>query len=143
MKIKFGVSSNIKKEETIKQAKLVLFKAMVKMHELATLNAPVDTGMLRSSIKLFPSTPGATEYVLADGVEYGIHLEFGTSPHYVSGKNLEAWAKRVLGNKGAAYAVARKIAMKGVEAKPFFRPALFQVKEIWIPRYFNQVFSKK
>ena len=143
MNIKFNLKVKLNKEDIIEKAKLVLFHSMVKMHELATNNAPVDTGHLRASIKIFPSSPGAKSYVLADGVDYGIHLEFGTSPHYVSPKNLQAWAKRVLGNKNAAFAVARKIAIRGVEAKPFFRPALFQVKEIWIPRYFNQVFSKK
>ena len=142
MKIKFNVSSKIKKEETIKQVKSVLFMSMVKMHELATLNAPVDTGLLRSTIRLFPSVPGATEYVLADGVEYGVDLEFGTSPHYVSGKNLESWAKKVLGNKGAAYAVARKIAKVGTEAQPFFRPALDQVKDVWIKRYWERELAK-
>ena len=142
MKIKFNVNSKIKKEETIKQVKSVLFMSMVKMHELATLNAPVDTGLLRSTIRLFPSVPGATEYVLADGVEYGVDLEFGTSPHYVSGKNLESWAKKVLGNKGAAYAVARKIAKVGTEAQPFFRPALDQVKDVWIKRYWERELAK-
>lgn len=142
MKIKFNVSSKIKKKETIEKVKIVLFDCMVKMHELATLNAPVDTGRLKTSIKLFPSAPGAKSYVLADGVDYGIHVEFGTSPHYVSATHLKKWAKRVLGNEGAAFAVAKKIAMKGTEAQPWMRPALDQVKTIWLKRFWQREFSK-
>jgi len=142
MKIKFSVNSKLDKEKTVEQAKLVLFKSMVKMHELATINCPVDTGILRFSIKLFPSVPGAKSYILADGVEYGIDVEYGTSPHYVSAKHLLRWAKLTLGDEKAAYAVAKKIAMKGTEAQPFFRPAMDQVKQIWIKRYWERDLSK-
>lgn len=142
MKIQFSVSAEINKEKTIEQAKMVLFKSMVKMHELATLYCPVNIGILRSTIKLFPSIPGALSYELADGVTYGIHVEFGTSPHYVSPKHLKDWAKRVLGDEGAAFAVAKKISKVGTEAQPFFRPALDQVRNIWIERYWNRELAK-
>ncbi len=142
MNIKFSLKTDLNKEDIIDKAKLVLFHSMIKMHELATMNAPFDTGLLSSTIKLFPSQPGATSYTLADGVEYGIDLEYGTSPHYVSGKHLESWAKRVLGNKGAAFAVAKKIAQKGTEAQPFFRPALDQVKNVWVKRYWEKDLAK-
>ncbi len=138
MNIKFSVSSKINKEETIEKTKLVLFHSMVKMHELATSNAPVNMGTLRASIKIFPSQPGARSYVLADGVDYGIHVEYGTSPHYVSAKHLLRWAKLKLGDENAAYAVAKKIAQKGTEAQPFFRPALDQVKNVWVKRYWER-----
>ena len=142
MNIKFSLKKELNKEEIIAKAKSVLFHSMIKMHELATINAPVNVGTLGASIKLFPSQPGAKTYILADGVEYGIHVEFGTSPHYVSAKNLEAWSKRVLGNKNAAFAVAKKIAMKGTDAQPFFRPALDQVKNVWIKRYWERDLGK-
>jgi len=138
MNIKFNISTKIKREEMIEKAKMVLFDCFVKMQELAVMNAPVDVGTLKNSIKIFPSTPGYKTYVLADGVDYGIHVEFGTRPHYVSAKHLKGWARRVLGDEGAAYPVAKKIALLGVEAQPFFRPALDQVKNIWIKRFWNQ-----
>lgn len=139
MNLKFNIDWKINKKEVEEKAKLVLFNCMVKMHELAVNNAPVDVGTLRASIKLFPSTPGYKSYILADGVTYGIHIEFGTSPHYVSAKHLKGWARRVLGDENAAYAVAKKISKQGMEAKPFFRPALDQVKNIWVERYWNQI----
>ena len=142
MKIKFSVKSKIDKEETLRLAKAVLFKAMVKMHELAVINCPVDTGRLKNSIILKPTSPGYQNYLLSDGTDYGISVEFGTAPHFTSAKNLVGWSRRVLGNKDAAYAVAKKIAKKGTEAQPWMRPALFQVKEIWIKRYWEQGLSK-
>jgi len=142
MNIKFSLKTDLNKEEIINKAKLVLFHSMVKMHELATNNASVNMGALRASIKLFPSQPGAESYTLADGVEYGIHVEYGTSPHYVSPKHLMRWAKLKLGDENAAYAVAKKIAKEGTEAKPFFRPALDQVKNIWIQRYWEKDLAK-
>ncbi|MEK0335809.1 MAG: hypothetical protein QQN41_00030 [Nitrosopumilus sp.] len=142
MNLKFNINWEIKNRETEEKVKLVLFDCMVKMHELATINAPVDVGTLKASIKLFPSVPGFKSYVLADGVTYGIHMEFGTRPHYISAKHLKGWAKRVLGDEGAAYPVAKKIALLGVEAQPFMRPALDQVKNIWVERFWNREFNK-
>ena len=92
MKIQFNVSSKINKEETIEKTKLVLFDSMMKMHELATNNVPVDTGLLKITIKLFPSVSGAKKYVLADGVTYGIHVEFGTDPHIIKVKNKKVFS---------------------------------------------------
>ena len=140
MELKFNLNFNINKKEVEEQMKRVLFEAMLKMQELAIMKCPVDTGRLRSSIKLFPMTPGATSYLLADGVDYGINVEYGTSPHYVGVKNLEGWAQRVLGDKGLAYPVAKKIALHGVDASPFFRPSLKQVKDIHLKHIMAKYF---
>jgi len=122
---------------------MVLFDSMVKMHELAVINCPFDTGRLRNSIIIKPTTPGYKSYVLADGVEYGVSVEFGTSPHYTSPENLKAWARRVLKDSNLAYPVAAKIGKLGTEAQPFMRPALDQVKKIWIKRYMEREFRKQ
>lgn len=142
MRLKLNIQSEINRKLTSEQLKIVLFKAMMKMQQLATLNVPVDTGRLRNSINLNPAVPGFTNYILSDGVDYGSHVEFGTRPHWTSAENLKGWSRRVLKDEGAAYAIAGAIAKRGTEAQPFFRPALDQVKLVWLPRYFNQVFSK-
>lgn len=142
MRMKFSIKSEVKEKETIEHLKMVLFDSMVKMHELANINCPVDTGALRSSIIIKPTTPGYTNYILSDGVDYGISVEFGTSPHYMSPANLKGWARRVLGDSNAAFAVAAKIAKVGTEAQPFFRPAMDQVKNIWIKRFMEREFRK-
>lgn len=142
MNLKLEIKWNINKKLTEEQAKRVLFNCMLKLQELAVLNAPVDTGRLKSTIKFYPTASGFSEYVLTDGVDYGIHMEYGTVPHYVSAKHLKDWARRVLGDENAAYPVAKKIAEVGVEAHPFFRPALIQVKNIWVKRFMEKSFSK-
>jgi len=138
MKLKFKVDWKVDKDKTEEKAKEVLFNCILKMHELANIYCPVDTGRLRSSIIFSPSTPGYKKYVLSDGVDYGIHVEFGTSPHVVSAEHLKSWARRVLKDPNLAYPVAKKIAMRGTEAHPFFRPALDQVKNVWIKRYWEK-----
>ena len=140
MKLNFKISGKIDKKKAIKQAKLVLFKCMVKMNELAIINCPFDTGTLRTSIKLFPSSPGYAEYILAAGVSYSQNVEFGSSPHYVSAKHLKDWARRKLGDENLAYPIAKSISKKGTKEQPFMRPALKQVKDIWINRYWKQKF---
>ena len=133
MKIQFNISKKIEKAEILEKIKLTLFDCMVKMHELAVINCPVDTGALVNSIKLFPSVPGATTYELADGVTYGVDLEYGTDPHVIKVKN-----KKVLANKKKGLIFGKIVNHPGTTAQPFMRPALFQVKEIWVKRFWDK-----
>ncbi len=142
MKLKLNIQSELNKDLTFDQLRKVLFKSMIKMQELATINAPVDTGRLRNSINLNPATPGFDSYVLSEGTDYGPDVEFGTSPRIVNPAELKDWSRRVLKDENASFAVAAKIAKFGTPAQPFFRPALSQVKMVWMPRYFQQVLSK-
>ena len=142
MKLKINIDWKINKKEVEEKAKQVLFDSMMKMRELAVMNCPADVGRLKGSINLFPSVKGSKSYKLADGVEYGIDVEFGTKPHYINPEHLKGWARRVLGDEGAAYPVAKKIALIGTEAQPFFRPALDQVKNIWVERFWNKELRK-
>jgi hypothetical protein len=138
MNIKMNVDSEIKDKDILEKLKKVLFKSMVKMNELAVMNCHVDTGAEANSIRIYPSNPGETKYVLADGKEYGIDLEFGTKPHYVSPFVLKGWAGRVLGDESAAFPIAKKIAMFGTDAYPYFRPSLSQVKNVFLPQYMKE-----
>lgn len=139
MKIKFNIESKIDDKLTIEKLKKVLFKSMIKMHELAVINCPVDKGRLRNSIKIFPFSPGALSYILYAGVEYAPDVEFGTSPHVIKPVNKKALKFKV-DNKTI---FSKKIMHPGTEAQPYFRPALDQVKGIWVKRYMNQEFGKK
>ena len=131
----------IAENHTIDQAKKVLWLSMHKMQELAKRYAPVDTGLLRRSINLHPITKGAREYILSTGVKYGVHMEYGTSPHHPPIDSLKGWSRRVLGDESLAYAVAKSIAIKGTTAHPYFRPSLLEVKTIWLKVYWNQVMN--
>ena len=48
------------------------------------------------------------------------------------------WARRHGGDEGMGYAIQQKIAKQGVNAHPFFRPAMNEVKEKWMPQYMNK-----
>lgn len=142
MQLKFNIDFKLDKKKTRKQAELVLFFAMLKMQELAVSFVPVDTSRLRTSIKIFPTSPGASQYILYTNVEYAEGVEFGTSPHYVSPKELKDWARKKLGDENAAFPIAKKISLRGTDAQPFFRPALYQVQDLWVQRFWNKYMSK-
>jgi len=133
------------KEHVKAQMKEVLFRAMVKMEELAKNKAPVDRGMLKSRINLQPLEPGHSEYTLYDGVSYGADLEYGNRPHNVPLKPLIDWVKRkgIATDEGHQIAFAKyvqeKIRTHGVNAQPFFRPALHEVQIKWLPMIKRQV----
>ena len=142
MNLKIDMKWKIEKKEVEDKAKQVLFDSMMKMHEIAVRLCPVAFGGLRNSIKVFPSAPGFKSYTLADGVTYGKDVEYGSKPHYINPEVLKQWASKVLGDEGAAYPVAKKIAKFGTEASPFFRPALAQVKSIWVKRFWAMPLAK-
>jgi len=148
MKIDVSIKSpNLYAAENKVKAKLndVLWRSMVKMEELAKNKAPVDRGMLKNRINLQPKTPGASEYILSDGVSYGADLEYGNRPHFVPMAPLIAWVKRkgIKTDKSSQIAFAKyvqeKIKSEGVNAQPFFRPALHEVQVIWLPLIKKQV----
>lgn len=59
-----------------------------KVERTAKELCPVDTGTLRRSI----TTDGAgLEYDVFTNVEYAIWMEYGTSPHKITGNNLLWW----------------------------------------------------
>jgi len=137
MNIKFNIQSKINKNLTIDKLKEVLFKSMIKMQELAIINCPVDKGRLRWGINIFPTSIGATEYLLYDNVEYARAVEFGTKPHVIRAKN-----KKVLANKSKGIIFGKSVMHPGTEAQPYFRPALDQVKNVWVKRYIEQLMKK-
>lgn len=142
MKIKFSVNHKIKKKEVIDKIRMVLFESMIKMHQLAIQKVPVDTGRLKGSIKVIPMVIKQNSYILKASVNYASAVEFGTSPHYTGIKNLKGWAKRVLGDENLAYAIQGKIATRGTDAKPYFRPAFDEVRLVWVQRIWKEEFSK-
>jgi len=138
MKIRFTVKENMKTDQIIERTKKILFDSMLKMQELAITKAPVDMGILAGSIHLEPMIPGYAEYTLWARSAYAAAMEYGTSPHFVPIEPLKGWAARKLGDESLAWAVRAKIAKKGTSAHPFFRPAMDEVKNIWVGRYWAE-----
>lgn len=101
MRLKLSVNGKVNKDLTMKQLKKILFRSVLKMHQLATLYVPVDKGLLKNSIGFFPQYFGATKYILFAGKDYAIYPEFGTinmsaqpyfRPAFDQVKNI--WVKR-------------------------------------------------
>ena len=78
MNIRFKVKTELDSEVLRQMAKNVLWKSVIKIHELSTKIAPVDTGRLRGSLHVSPWSPGSLKYLIGDGVHYGVHIEYGT-----------------------------------------------------------------
>jgi hypothetical protein len=70
-------------------------------------------------------------------------VEFGSQPHWTSVENLKKWARRVLGDESAAYAVQKKIAEKGTEAQPFARPARDAAKRYYSGHPLSEYLSRR
>lgn len=130
------------------KARRVLMKSMFKMEELALQKAPVDKGDLKQKITLFPQIL-ANHYELISPVEYSADLEYGNSPRVVKFSTIFKWVKRkkiaTNDEHAAAFAmyVKKKIAREGVNPSPFLRPALYEVKETWLPSFAKEERKRK
>lgn len=86
-----------------------------------TDNGTTDTARLVSGIGV-----DKIDNVTADvrsNAAYSGAVELGAAPHWVPIGPLLDWARRKLGDEGAAYAVQKKIAEQGTPAQPFMTPA--------------------
>lgn len=137
MKITFSVNSKLQKDKVFEGMKKVLFLSMLKMDEIAVMNCPVDTGLLKSRINLLPAVPGYDSYTLTAGTEYAAAVEFGTSPRIIKAVRKQALKFKIAGK----VVIVKKVMHPGTAAQPFFRPALDIVKGVWIGRYWDQTFK--
>jgi len=133
MLLNFDLSLEVKEDLVVDDLRRILYLSMKRMEEIAIRTAPVAFGALKLSIKLFPDLPGFDQYVLADGVDYGVFVEYGTLPHTPPIEPLKRWAELKLGDAELGWAVRAKIAKFGTQAQPFFRPALHQVRTVYLP----------
>ena len=76
MMFSVDAKAEINEPKVAKALTNALAKIMFTIEAEAVRKCPVDTGRLRASIHL--DKVSDYEWVLADGVEYGIHQEYGT-----------------------------------------------------------------
>jgi hypothetical protein len=116
------------------QAQQAMQRAITGMVQEFTLRAerevkrrtPVGaTGLLRNSIQseVRGVSTTAIRGVVATALVYGLPVEHGSRPHFAPIGPLKYWARRVLGNERAAYAVRWAIARRGTPARHMFRLA--------------------
>jgi hypothetical protein len=80
------------------------------------------TGDLQRSIQIFRASDGRV--VLGTRIHYAAHVNYGTEPHRPPFEPIQKWARRKLGDEGAAWGVWNKIAQEGTKANPFVDRAI-------------------
>lgn len=85
-----------------------------------------DTGGLLKSGEPPKRVDGAV--VWGYKAPYAPYVEYGTPPHYPPIEPLLGWARRVLGDESAAYAVQQKIGQQGTQPSPFVRPGVEEMR---------------
>jgi hypothetical protein len=79
-------------------------------------------GLLRGSIMTeIRGTSAALQGVVLTASPYAHFVEEDTRPHWAPIAPLKLWARRVLGDESAAYAVQHAIAVRGTRGKHMFR----------------------
>ena len=104
-------------------------KSVIDIEGSAKRNAPVDTGLLRSSIgHEVKSTFGEITGIIGTDVEYAPHMEYGTTHTRMPPPSaLDVWARRHGFPNG--FVVARAILRKGgLRARRFMQKAFDQHK---------------
>lgn len=95
------------------------------------IEAPVDTGRLRSSLKIIYRN----KILIISGVDYILHIEFGTKPHIIRPKTkkslkFEVGKKARLGRKEgpdkALVVFAKEVKHPGTKPNPFIRDTVFR-----------------
>lgn len=113
-----------RKEEKKAQAWLAMNYAAVRCQTRARERCPVDTGRLRTSIRVRFLNGGLAADVYTD-VLYAPFVESGTRAHNVPAAVLAGWARR---HGIPAGAVAKAIRSLGTQAHPFLFPAWEETK---------------
>jgi HK97 gp10 family phage protein len=121
--------------------------AALEVQQLAARKAPHNLGRLGSSIQVqrqarsvkisrrLRGQAARVTYIVGTALKYAAAVEFGSVPHWAPIGPLKQWAKRKLGDEGAAYAVQKTIAKRGTKPQPFLRPAYMKV----IPGYKKKI----
>ena len=101
---------------------------------------PVTFGNLRRSIQA--DVRGRVTNIegrIASPLNYAPAVEFGTRPHFPPIAPLKLWARRKLGDEGAAYAVQKAIGKRGTKGHFMFQKAWEKGKDKAIRRITDAV----
>ena len=137
MKIGFDVDIKLDTRTYKQRMQRALRRSMMKMQALAVRRAPFHIGHLRQRIDLFPQLL-ADEYYLVSRAPYSAAMEYGTRPFFAPIAPLKEWARLKFGDESIGGAVWAKIAREGITPHPFMRPALYEVRQFWRPKYIKE-----
>lgn len=138
------VKNKVNPEKVMEPFLEALWKSTLKLHELVVADAPVGaTSEIKQKIDFLPKIKGRPKYFVRSMAGHSLFKERGTRPHKVSPKHLFNWAQRVLGDKNAAYPIAKSIAKKGTKADPFLFPNYVEVRDFWLPHFMEKELNKQ
>jgi HK97 gp10 family phage protein len=139
-----------KQQKAIKAAGRAAFKPVL---EDARQNVPVDSGLLRDSLRLATRTRSGGQYPIEVGltvrntISYEdaegaalIRTRFGRRGLKVGGRRIKGRGKRISVETGAAWRwhfIETGVPSRGIPARPFLRPALARNKEA-VDRIFRE-----
>jgi len=132
------VAKKIEKETAHAAYEVQLLAAQKAPHNLGRLGGSIQVQRQARSVKLSRRLRGQAArvtYIVGTPLRYAASVEFGSVPHWAPIGPLKQWAKRKLGDEGAAYAVQKTIAKRGTKPQPFLRPAYLKV----IPGYKKKI----
>lgn len=105
--------------------------AMAKGFAVSLEHVPEDRGTLRQS-GFSPTQRDDGSIVFGYRAGHAAPMEYGTDPFYPPVQPLLEWSKRVTGDTGLGWYVAKhKIPEEGIDAQPYMSPAADAVKE-WL-----------
>jgi hypothetical protein len=122
-------------EESKKEIAKEVYATALDVKNQAKLNLKAlrawDEGNLANSILAEKIEDGLAAEIGPEA-PYGPYVEYGTKPHFPPLDALKGWAKRH-GFK-SAWPICKKIAEKGLAARPFLSPAWFSMEKEFYKR---------
>lgn len=110
----------------------------VRIRGTAAENAPSDMGQLSSDLGHTVEVAGEQlKVTIGSNLPQAAPMETGTDPFFPPPSELEGWARRVLGDEDAAFAVARSISETGIEGHHYLEDALDEHMD-WAVRRLNR-----
>ena len=116
--------------------------ALALLHGAVIERTPQAFGFLRNSLQWeVRFAPDAIIGAVQTPVPYARPVEEGSRPHWAPIGPLKLWAKRKLGNEGAAYAVQAVIAKRGTKGHHMFGKA-WAVKRATVEKMFDDMLDR-
>lgn len=102
----------------------VLFAAADRGFATAQEHVPHGATSNLAHTAVHPQEAGDGSIVWGYNAPYARYVEQGTRPHWPPIEPLKKWARRVLGDESAAWAVQHHIAQHGTPAQPYVEPGI-------------------
>lgn len=141
------IKTEVRKQATPSEAvepaaREIAMKAADAGYEVALERVPYGaTGELQRGLHPPEEQPDGSVWIWSSA-PHTLPVEFGSRPHWPPIAPLKHWARIVLGDESAAYAVQHAIAQRGTPAQPFMRPAAERIRQFLSATQFRVTVQK-